>query len=145
MRKCFLKAILMCFFFKEPDVVVHSCNPSTQEAEVERFQVHSQLGLHSETMSQNKATRRMYSTRSGLYVICFLLGNNWDTQGVQEPRKEKGHSVSYTNKLLESEKLSEHASVFSLLLHLLSHFCHMKGKWRLEEQTGSFLPSWNYT
>jgi hypothetical protein len=40
-----------------PDVVVHTCNSSTEEAEVGEPEVQSQPGLHSGTLSQtNKQT-----------------------------------------------------------------------------------------
>lgn len=43
----------------EAGLVVHSCNPSTREAEAARSQVEGQPGLHRVTLSQiNKQTNR---------------------------------------------------------------------------------------
>jgi hypothetical protein len=39
---------------KEPDMVAHSCNPSTPEAKAGGLQVWGQLKLQSETLPQNK-------------------------------------------------------------------------------------------
>jgi hypothetical protein len=37
-----------------PEVVLHICNPSTQQAEAGRLRVQGQLGLHNETLTQKK-------------------------------------------------------------------------------------------
>jgi hypothetical protein len=45
---------------KEPGMVVHACNPSTQEAMVGELQVRGQPGLHSNILSQEKKKNWLY-------------------------------------------------------------------------------------
>lgn len=43
----------------KPDTVAHSCNPSTQETEARGLpQIQGYLGLHSETVSKQKTTKK---------------------------------------------------------------------------------------
>jgi hypothetical protein len=49
-------------------MVVHACNPSTEEVEAGGSQVYSQPGLHGETPSQNKKQNK---TKGELMVCEF--------------------------------------------------------------------------
>jgi hypothetical protein len=41
-----------------PSILVHVCNPNTQEAEAGESQVPGQSGLHSETVSEHKINKK---------------------------------------------------------------------------------------
>jgi hypothetical protein len=45
-------------------VVIHSCNPSTQEAEAEGLRVQGQPGLHSKTLFQKIKGRKNIQKKS---------------------------------------------------------------------------------
>jgi hypothetical protein len=67
-------------------VAVHACNPSTWEAEADRSKVRGQLGLHSETLSQNRthATGRIEGRKEG-------------REGGKERKKKKEISFTFTS------------------------------------------------
>lgn len=62
--------------------------------------------------------------------------------GVQDQRKERTHSVSFSNKLLESEKLAEQTTlVFSPLFHLPLSSLSLCERKLAPVRTGRNLPS----
>jgi hypothetical protein len=50
-------------------VVVHTCNPSTREAEAGRVRVQGQPGLHIETLSQNLPPEKIKRKKKPLKII----------------------------------------------------------------------------
>jgi hypothetical protein len=62
---------LFKYSVSKPDVMAHSCNPSTQEAEARGSQVGDQPGLHSETLSQKKKKRKNTRERKYTNILSF--------------------------------------------------------------------------